>query len=442
MGAYPLPLSVHHLPLGVQHVVRRGRPGFEYERIEGVEWLERYRPDGYHPILIGDVLHDRYRVIHKLGHGTFATIWLARDQRKSAYVAVKVGTAESQNREADNLRAIADSTASSAGPRGRSMIFTLHDEFEIQGPNGRHRCLVTVPARSSVSVASFSRLFKRVTARALAAQLVLAVAYTHGRGFIHGDIHLGNVIIRLPSNFNLLSIYQLYETFGEPHMEPVVRLDRKPLPSGVPSHGVVPVWLGKKANEIGLAEARILLSDFGESFSPSREKRTRNECHAPLPVMPPEAYFEPDEALSFPSDMWTLACAIWSILTPRALFDATLATAHDIALQQVDKVGPLPFDWWNRWEERHEYFNEAGPPREGRHIYAPLARSFETDVQKYRRRDEVGEFCQDETAAILEMLRSMLKFTPEDRATAEQVLKSDWMVKWALPEFEKVPSGI
>ncbi|XP_044716986.1 kinase [Hirsutella rhossiliensis] len=285
--------------------------------------------------------------IHKLGHGTFATIWLARDQRKAAYVAVKVGTADAQNREAEILRAIADSTASSADPRWRAMIPIIHDEFEIQGPNGRHRCLVT---------------------------LVLAVAYTHGRGCGHGDIHLGNALIRLPSNFNLLSIDQLYETF----------------------------------------EARLLLSDFGESFYPSREKRTGHECHAPRPVMPPEAYFEPDEALSFPSDIWTLACAIWSILTPRALFDATLATAHDITSQQVDKVGPLPADWWNR---------------------------FETDVQRYRQRDNMGEFCQDETGAIVGMLRSMLKFKPEQRATAKQVLESEWMVKWALPEFENVLDG-
>ncbi|PYH76785.1 hypothetical protein BO82DRAFT_425296 [Aspergillus uvarum CBS 121591] len=50
-----------------------------YKPIEDVERMKYYQPGGYHPGTIGDRLHDRYRVIHKLGHGTYSTIWLARD---------------------------------------------------------------------------------------------------------------------------------------------------------------------------------------------------------------------------------------------------------------------------------------------------------------------------------------------------------------------------
>ena len=39
----------------------------------------RYRPGGYHPVHLGDVFCERYRVIHKLGFGTYSTVWLARD---------------------------------------------------------------------------------------------------------------------------------------------------------------------------------------------------------------------------------------------------------------------------------------------------------------------------------------------------------------------------
>ena len=44
-----------------------------------VESPNGYRPGGYHPVHIGDFVHERYRVIHKLGFGTFSTLWLARD---------------------------------------------------------------------------------------------------------------------------------------------------------------------------------------------------------------------------------------------------------------------------------------------------------------------------------------------------------------------------
>jgi hypothetical protein len=36
------------------------------------------------------------------------------------------------------------------------------------------------------------------------------------------------------------------------------------------------------------------------------------------------------------------------------------------------------------------------------------------------------------------MLRWMLAFRPGDRPTAKQVLETEWMREWALPECEKV----
>ncbi len=44
------------------------------------EWIEDYRPGGYHPVHLGDVFHDgQYKVIRKLGEGSYSTVWLARD---------------------------------------------------------------------------------------------------------------------------------------------------------------------------------------------------------------------------------------------------------------------------------------------------------------------------------------------------------------------------
>ncbi|THC92389.1 hypothetical protein EYZ11_008135 [Aspergillus tanneri] len=105
------------------------------------------------------------------------------------------------------------------------------------------------------------------TARALVAELVLAVAYTRAQGFVNGDIHLGNALICLTTSFDRLSVEKLYDKFGEPDTEPVMRLDGQPLPVDLPLHGTVPVWLGKKANKVELSEAHLLLSDSGEAFS-------------------------------------------------------------------------------------------------------------------------------------------------------------------------------
>lgn len=43
------------------------------------EQVERYKPGGYHPVHLGDVLNGHYRVFRKLGFGAFSTVWLSRD---------------------------------------------------------------------------------------------------------------------------------------------------------------------------------------------------------------------------------------------------------------------------------------------------------------------------------------------------------------------------
>lgn len=45
-----------------------------------VEPLYRYRIGGYHPVALGDLYKDgRYKVLHKLGWGGYATVWAAND---------------------------------------------------------------------------------------------------------------------------------------------------------------------------------------------------------------------------------------------------------------------------------------------------------------------------------------------------------------------------
>lgn len=50
-----------------------------YYHIDDVERLDFYRPGGYNLIQVGNHLNQRYRVVHKLGYGTYSTIWLARE---------------------------------------------------------------------------------------------------------------------------------------------------------------------------------------------------------------------------------------------------------------------------------------------------------------------------------------------------------------------------
>lgn len=129
----------------------------------------------------------------------------------------------------------------------------------------------------------------------------------------------------------------------------------------------------------------------------------------------------------------------------KAIFSSEFATADDIFAQQIDVLGAssLPSEWWEAWEQRSQFFSPSSDqmtkvPKESRYVWPPLDEAFEEGVQKYRRRSKkVGEFDEEEMAAIFKLMRRMLVFRPEDRLTAQEVLQSGWMAKWALPEFYK-----
>lgn len=248
------------------------------------------------------------------------------------------------------------------------------------------------------------------------------------------DIHVGNILLRLPADMDQLSIEQLYEKYGPPAPEPVVRLDGQPLPPSVPSSVAPPIWLGKASEEFTSSESRVLLADFGEAYRPSSEPRYSSHAHPSF--VPPEVRFEPEIGLSFPADIWTLACSIWIILGQRPLFEDILATPDDITAEQVDTLGDLPLQWQKKWAVRHEYFDESGRPNQGRQVRSWDDR-FEKHIQLPRQRFSVPGIDAEEKTALMEMLRSMLSFEPEKRLTAHDVLRCEWMEKWALPDYEE-----
>ncbi|KAK5651367.1 hypothetical protein OQA88_12600 [Cercophora sp. LCS_1] len=408
---------------------------FEYQYVEDVEVLENYQPGGYHPVQIDDRLYTRYRIIHKLGHGTYSAAWLALDEQTSTYVAIKVGTADADKREADILSQISTGISAPSSETVSTLPLAL-DRFTVNGPNGIHSCLVTVPARCSlrdVKEASDWRLFQLDVARSLAAQLAIAVSLVHSQGYAHGDLHLGNCMLQLPRSLNNLSVEQLYAKFGAPEREPVVRSDGKPTSSasGVPPYVVKPLWLGVPSDELTLSEAKLLLADFGVAFRPS--DKSRFQSYTPLVLRPPEAFFEPTAPLSFASDIWSLGCSIFELLGHRSLIDGIIAPQDEITAQQVHLQGRLPPEWWEKWELRAKWFDETGKPLSNERGIWSWDRRFDEWINGLRPSCDAGVVNDDEKAVLLELLRWMLAWRPSERPSAGDVLETAWMKQWALP---------
>ncbi|KAF7520782.1 hypothetical protein G7054_g12665 [Neopestalotiopsis clavispora] len=447
-SASPVPLF--HFP--VRSLTTSQYQPFEYHWIEDVERLELYMQGGYHPVRINDKLHDRYLIVDKLGSGGYSTIWLAQDQRLNRYVALKVIIAQASSlhptRESSILRKLSEVSlpspkaySMSMVSEGRDAITSILDEFTIQGPNCIHSCYAMSPAQGSLMEASANRLFPIQVCRILAAKLVLAVSYVHSRGVVHGDIHLRNMLVKMSASFDELTIDQFRTEFGEPETEPITRLDGKPLDSCVPPYAVLPLYLGKKAQDFTEEDAKgLILSDFGEAFIPATEQRLGRDCHIPVAKRPPEAMFEPDQPLSHASDIWSLGTALWELVGMKYIF-SECEPEEVVVAQQMDVLGSEDFPpaWRKEWEAAEDSAAEQTLPRRPlgeREIWPPLEEAFEAFVQKYRRkRESAGVFGEDETRAFLDLMRAMLRFRPEDRLPINQVLESEWISKWALPAY-------
>ena len=158
----------------------------KYNWINGIENLEKYKPKGYHPIMIGDVLHDCYHIVDKLGFGDYSTVWLAQDRYQEEYVAIKIGIANLLPQKMKCLQAL---SASSLHPSHNAIPFPL-DEFKIHGPNGAHICYIMVPAQCNLREISFSCLFSLNVAQALVSGLTMAVSHMHSCRYVHGGLLL------------------------------------------------------------------------------------------------------------------------------------------------------------------------------------------------------------------------------------------------------------
>ncbi|KAF6828691.1 protein kinase domain-containing protein [Colletotrichum plurivorum] len=382
-----------------------------YEHIDDVERLDFYRPGGYHPIEIGERLRDRYTVVYKLGFGSYSTIWLARDEELARYVAIKVGVADHGSKEVDILSQLSARAIENVHPGG-GLIPIILDRFDLDGPNGTHPCSVTAPARCNMAevLEAGSGPFQLRVARSLAAQLAMAVAYVHHMGYVHGGEYLYPVLLVITGS------------------------NAAPLSTGVPPRVYPPIWLGKPGHEVTLPEAKLVLADFGTAFCPARESRF--ESYTPLQTRPPEARFEPTTPLSYASDIWSLGCVIWGILGVRPFLDNWLFGPDDATADQVDALGPMPEDWWEAWEGRSKRFRENGKPKEGRELWT-FEQRFHDAIQEPRRRRGLEAMGDAERDALFEMIRGMLVFKPGGRLSAEEVLRSDWMRTYAIPEAEK-----
>jgi len=149
---------------------------------EYAEIVNNYSRDLYYPICIGDVLVQTYRIEHKLGHGGFSTVWLARDIQEEKDVALKIiisGNAgeDEYKMQTEILRTVQDT----------SNLLTCLETFLLPGHHHNHRVLVFPMRGPSIHycLELWQRSLSMATRMSAARQLLKALEQLHNAGIVH-----------------------------------------------------------------------------------------------------------------------------------------------------------------------------------------------------------------------------------------------------------------
>ncbi|XP_036326614.1 uncharacterized protein LOC118739419 [Rhagoletis pomonella] len=172
-----------------------------YGSDEEQEDPSQYCRGGYHPVIIGDIFDNRFRVVRKLGWGHFSTVWLCRDLKEEKYVALKVVKSAPHYIEtaADEIRLLEAIRDADPLDMKRERIVRLLNHFTIRGVNGKHYCLVFEALGCSLYKLIVKNNYQGLAigqVRNIIKQVLEGLDYLHTKcNIIHTDIKPENILL-------------------------------------------------------------------------------------------------------------------------------------------------------------------------------------------------------------------------------------------------------
>ncbi|TLS22085.1 uncharacterized protein PpBr36_09516 [Pyricularia pennisetigena] len=336
-----------------------------------------FNKGGFCPIELDVLLHERYRVIAFAGNGSFAMVWVAVDEKhrpgdsSPKYVAIKVSRgvdsaeeAQHSNEEA-SLRRLMQGRADDAP--GSRHIIRLLDAFNVESPNGIHRCLVLEQAGSALSaldgVAQFNDMIN------IFRQCATAVEYMHSMGVVHGDLDVSNIVASVP-DCSGLALDDFYSRFGDPSYDhPKKR------------------FFDEEHQSVG----DIRLIDFGESFMGAKRGVNTHSHNTPPEIIE-------DEEATCKSDIWSLGCILWHLW-----FGCHLMGNY---------VGIVDPDKNDQYGHQRSFLNCTRSERK-ENLVAYVDDLYGDDSAKKPAFD-----------ALLELILNCTEPSPDDRPTAQEIVSS------------------
>ncbi|KAI1129111.1 kinase-like domain-containing protein [Nemania abortiva] len=383
-----------------------------------------YGPGGFHPVRLGDQLKDgRYKILHKLGSSNFSTIWAARDRMEQRYVTVKIYQSKwEETNEVPVFRSISSLPKNTHS--GQQHIVQFFDSFDVEGPSGRHQCLVLELLGPCIldlfGAASTEVRLPALQAKSIAHQILLATDLLASQGIAHGDIHTRNIAFTIP-NLDPLPEHEFIKLLGEPETGLVSRCDGSTLESYMPPYLVMPATFEESGFFKDLpSSSTVKLIDFGSSFF---EGKAPNKLIASLSARAPEATF--GDPIDIRADLWSMGCLLFELLTGQIPFHTVpLTSASAFAAVRGISDDKLPDRWEEKWQEmKKELRMDCDDSDPDVTLYGWLERAY------YYRKEWPCELTKEDLTKIGDLLERMWKYEPSSRPSTKDLLNDPWWLQ-------------
>ncbi|NXS56227.1 SRPK kinase, partial [Brachypteracias leptosomus] len=303
---------------------------------------------GHHPVREGEVLNTRYRALHELGCGAFATVWLCQDMRRKKDVAVKLlksreGFAEAAQDEVALLHCV--NSMKKKDQAGENIVCLL-DDFRMIGVNGFHilllrvlgpslRCLMGNYAAQGLPLPFVKRSLQQVLA---------GLQFLHERcRIIHADIKPENILLHGCDN----RLQRLLPDMLSCSQGTDLRLQG---PGGD---------LGNRLEESDLMSIGVKIADLGSAcwtYKPF-SKEIQTQPYRALEVLLGLDY-------GTPADIWSTGCLAFEMATGECLFDPQpgkyFSRDDDHIARIIELLGRIPPQIAFSWKKSTKFFSRPG----------------------------------------------------------------------------------
>ncbi|XP_020241088.1 serine/threonine-protein kinase AFC3 isoform X1 [Asparagus officinalis] len=356
-------------------------PSREGERRGASPPLRADDRDGHYVFNLGENLTPRYKILSKIGEGTFGRVLECWDRETREFVAIKVVRSIRKYRHAAMIEIDVLNNLAKNDKEG-SRCLQIQRWFDYRN----HICIVC--ERLGPSLYDFLKRnkyspFPVELVREFGRQLLEAVAYMHDLRLIHTDLK--------PENILLVSSEYIK----------------------VPSHK------RKSQDEMQFRclpkSSAIKLIDFGSTAFENQDRSS---------IVSTRHYRAPEIILglgwNYPCDLWSIGCILVELCSGEALFQTHENLEHLAMMERV--LGPIP-----EHMIRNANCSAAKYFRRGSRLNWPEGAVSRESIRAVRKLDRLKDLVLRHVdyysgALLADLLYGLLKFEPSERLAAREAL--------------------